>query len=130
MPDSKRFESDEVQGPEREARPDESFPPFDDPANSPGPAGSPVQETAPEPARKPQDPIYIYAGHPEFSQDAAKNAPPPSGLGNSERVDDANEKTRHSEGQNPPGASTQNPDVSREDLETAIDKHTKSAGTQ
>lgn len=36
-----------------------------------------------------------------FSQDAATNKRPPSGMGNSESVDDANEKTRHSDGQNP-----------------------------
>jgi hypothetical protein len=54
MPDSKRFERDPDEGSrptvdnqensalelsESETRPDESFPPFDDPANSPSPAG-------------------------------------------------------------------------------------------
>jgi hypothetical protein len=33
-----------------------------------------------------------------FSQDAAANKMPPSGLGNSESNEDVNEKTRHSEG--------------------------------
>jgi hypothetical protein len=35
-----------------------------------------------------------------FSQDAAANKRPPSGLGNSESKEDVNEKTRHSDGQN------------------------------
>ncbi|MGB3643452.1 MAG: hypothetical protein WBA15_03150 [Mesorhizobium sp.] len=35
-----------------------------------------------------------------FSQDAAANKRPPSGLGNSESKEDVNEKMRHSDGQN------------------------------
>lgn len=45
-----------------------------------------------------------FAGHPDFSQDAAKNDPP-KGIGNSEPVDDVDEKTRHSDGVNPPGST-------------------------
>lgn len=40
-----------------------------------------------------------FAGHPDFSQDAAANKPP-RGTGNSEPVDDADEETRHSNGVN------------------------------
>jgi hypothetical protein len=36
-----------------------------------------------------------------FSQDAATNRRPPGGLGNAEPLDDHNEKTRHSDGQQP-----------------------------
>lgn len=35
-----------------------------------------------------------------FSQDAASNDPP-DGIGNSEPLDDVDEKTRHSDGRNP-----------------------------
>jgi hypothetical protein len=34
-----------------------------------------------------------------FSQDAATNRRPPGGMGNAEQLDDHNEKTRHSDGQ-------------------------------
>jgi hypothetical protein len=37
----------------------------------------------------------------DFSQDAATNRKPKSGVGLTEPVDDANEKTRHYDGQNP-----------------------------
>lgn len=80
---------------------DDSFPPFTDPAFSSKPATPPVYPDAPEIDAPPKD--TQYAGHPEFSQDAAENEPP-DGIGNSEPVDDINEKTRHSEGVNPPDA--------------------------
>ena len=84
--------------PEQEAgrRPAEVFPAFDDPAFSPAPAEPPAEDAAPAPA----DPIY--AGHPEFSQDAAKNRPPPAGMGNSEPVEETNDRTRHSDGRHQP----------------------------
>lgn len=34
----------------------------------------------------------------EFSQDAAKNAKPPLGMGLAERLDETNEKARHADG--------------------------------
>jgi hypothetical protein len=49
-----------------------------------------------------------YAGHPEFAQDAASNKRP-EGIGNSEPVDDNDERTRHSDGMNPPRPSTPQP---------------------
>jgi hypothetical protein len=72
------------------------FPPFDDPAHSPGPAVT-ERPTAPASENPPID--TQYAGHPQFSQDAASNTPP-DGIGNSEPVDDVDEKTRHSDGHN------------------------------
>ena len=94
-PDSKR---DIRKIPEQEGarRPAEVFPAFDDPAFSPAPAEPPAAEVTPAPADT------IYAGHPEFSQDAAKNRPPPKGVGNSEPVEETNDKTRHSEGRRQP----------------------------
>lgn len=50
-------------------------------------ARHPVEKTQPDDTEK-------------FSQDAAANKLPPSRVGNSEPIDDLNEKTRHSEGQN------------------------------
>lgn len=38
----------------------------------------------------------------EFSQKAAENKRPPTGVGNTEQVDDVDEKTRHSDGRQPP----------------------------
>ncbi|MER8835239.1 hypothetical protein [Mesorhizobium sp. M0909] len=40
----------------------------------------------------------------QFSQDAAGNKPPPGGMGLTRPADDFDDKTRHSEGQNPPRA--------------------------
>lgn len=37
----------------------------------------------------------------EVSQEAAENRRPPGGMGNSSRLDDLDEKTRHSDGQKP-----------------------------
>lgn len=100
---------------EDETRPAGSFPPFEDPAYASGAAGEtslnpvragPTQEIEArneEQARlAPKD--TEYAGHPDFSQDAAGNKPP-RGIGNSEPADDFEEKTRHSEGVRPPGQS-------------------------
>ena len=39
--------------------------------------------------------------HDDFSQSAAENRKPKGGVGLTESVDDVNEKTRHSDGQNP-----------------------------
>ena len=80
------------------------LPPFDDPAHSSEPAGSPVQQDAPVLPSPPKD--TEYAGHPDFSQDAAANKPP-KGIGNSEPVDDTDEHTRHSEGVNPKRPASQ-----------------------
>lgn len=89
---------------DRDDKDDTSAPrPSSDPAFSAEPPDSPVQRDAPAYRRPPKD--TEYAGHPEFSQDAAIN-PPPHGIGNSEPVEDAEEKTRHSDGRNPgPAAS-------------------------
>lgn len=102
----------------------ESFPPFDDPASSARPAGSPVTPTSPVSADPPND--TQYAGHPDFSQDAASNTPP-SGIGNEERVDDVNEKTRHSDGQNPASSVTASPDPQKLGAGPAIGEHSKDA---
>lgn len=79
--------------------PPETFPPFNDPAFSSARAEPPPTDPHAMPDPAPEDPIY--AGHPEFSQDAGKNKLPPDGVGNSEPLSDANEKTRHSDGQRP-----------------------------
>jgi hypothetical protein len=76
-----------------------SFPPFDDPAFSSRRAGSPVKQSAPIRPAPPKD--TQYAGHPDFSQDAANNTPP-ADIGNSEEVNDVNEKTHHSDGHDRP----------------------------
>ncbi|WP_315928874.1 hypothetical protein [Mesorhizobium sp. SP-1A] len=60
----------------------------------------------------------------EFSQDAAKNSPPPSGIGNSEHLDDINEKTRLSDGQNPPG-TIPSPGMEKLGAGPAIAEHSK-----
>ena len=82
----------------KEPRQPGKLPPFDDPAHTNKPAASPVQKDAPVSSPPPKD--TEYAGHPEFSQDAAANRPP-EGIGNSEAVHDTDEHTRHSEGVNP-----------------------------
>ncbi len=79
--------------------PAEVFPPFDDPAFSAKPAEPPPVDPTHH-IEPPKD--TEYAGHPDFSQDAATNKRPPEHYGNTEPMDDVNEKTRHSEGQNPP----------------------------
>lgn len=108
---------------EEERRPAEAFPPFDDPAFSAKPAQSPVQPTAPTYDAPPKD--TEYAGHPDFSQDAALDVHP-HGIGNSEPLDDVDEKTRHSDGQNPEGA-TPSPDMEKLGAGSAIAEHSKDA---
>ncbi|WAX94169.1 hypothetical protein N7E70_021190 [Aminobacter sp. NyZ550] len=44
------------------------------------------------------------------SQKAAENRKPADTYGNTEPVDETNEKTRHADGQNPPGTERPNPD--------------------
>jgi hypothetical protein len=97
------------EGPE-ENRPAGYLPALDDPEQDPDAAGETLDNSNPqapdtltrrneEQARKaPRD--TEYAGHPEFSQDAAGNKPPKD-IGNSEPTDDIEAKTRHSEGVNP-----------------------------
>lgn len=84
--------------PADESENSDALPPFTDPASSSKPAGSPVQPDARKYDAPPKD--TEYAGHPEFSQDAAANEPPRQ-FGNSEPVDDVDEQTRHSDGVNP-----------------------------
>ncbi|WP_156465014.1 hypothetical protein [Mesorhizobium sp. Root552] len=93
-------DSDLVTSPtdDEDERPNESFPPFDDPAFSAKPATPAISESTVDPLTMPKD--SIFAGHPDFSQDAGKNKRPP-GLGNSKPSNDVNEKTRHSDGYNP-----------------------------
>src|SRR5690606_4255243 len=67
----------------KEPRQPGELPPYDDPAHSNKPAGSPVQKDAPVSPPPPKD--TEYAGHPDFAQDAAANSPP-DGIGNSESV--------------------------------------------
>lgn len=74
------------------------LPKFTDPAFSNVHASSPPTET-PLRSHAPED--TQYAGHPDFSQDAAANKPP-KGIGNSEAVEDDDEQTRHSDGVEPP----------------------------
>lgn len=83
---------------ESDERSDSSLPPFTDPAFSSEPAGRAVRPDAPFYKEPPKD--TEFAGHPDFSQDAAANKPP-RGMGNSEPVDDVVGKARRSEGLNP-----------------------------
>lgn len=83
--------------------PVETFPPFDDPANSPAPAGYPVKPTAAPPEAPSEDPIY--AGHPDFSQEAACNKPPEGGMGLTRPLDETSKGTRQSDAQGPSVAS-------------------------
>lgn len=103
----------------KERQPDK-FPRYDDPAHSNNPSGSPVQQSAPETPTPPEN--TEYAGHPEFSQDAAANQPP-QGIGNSESSDDIGEKTRHSDGVNPTHPSPQQ----ETGAGPALAKHSKDA---
>lgn len=104
----------------KEPRQPSELPPFDDPAHSNKPAGSPVQKDAPVSPPPPKD--TEYAGHPDFSQDAAANRPP-DGIGNSEPVYDTDEHTRHSEGVNPKHPSSQQTSGAG----PALAKHSKDA---
>lgn len=51
------------------------FPPFNDPAFSPERGSPPETDPAAPAVHPPKD--TQYQGHPDFSQDAAKNDPPP-----------------------------------------------------
>ena len=130
MPDSKRFERDPAEGSrstkEAESQntapkpsenggvPAETFPSFDDPANSPAPAGSPVRPTADPPEAPSEDPIF--AGHPDFSQDAACNRPPKGGMGLTRPLGETSEKTRQSDSQGPSVASP-GEEISKDDVD-------------
>jgi hypothetical protein len=91
-PEPSPFETDKRQ-------PVEEFPRFDDPAASSRPAQPAVSSPAPVSEPPPDD--TRHTGHPDFSQDAALESPPEN-MGNAESVDDVDEQTRHSDGQNPP----------------------------
>jgi hypothetical protein len=128
MADSKRFEVDpshstietELQNnrnhepSENGGVPADTFPPFDDPANSSRPAGSPVQPTAPVYPVPPDD--IEYAGHPDFSQDAASNKPPNDDMGLTRPLGETSEETRQSDAQGPSIASPPE-EISKEDVE-------------
>ena len=98
------------EGPE-ETRPQGYLPAVDDPEENPDAAGETLDEpdrqtTADALAKRNEDQARKaphdteYAGHPDFSQDAAANKPP-RGIGNSEAPDDHEEDTRHSDGVDP-----------------------------
>jgi len=130
MPDSKRFERDPADGSrstvdrleqssslepsEGETGPEESFPPFDDPANSPAPAGPPAQPTARPSTAPSEDPIF--AGHPDFSQDAASNKPPKGGMGLTRPLGETSKGTRQSDAQGPSVASPAE-EISKDDVD-------------
>jgi hypothetical protein len=116
MPDRKRFERGPAEGSrsttekqleqrsapehsEDKAGPQESFPPFDDPANSPAPAGPAAKPTARPSTAPSEDPIF--AGHPDFSQDAASNKPPKDGMGLTRPLGETSEETGQSGAQGP-----------------------------
>lgn len=64
----------------------------------------------------------------EFYQSAAENKQPANGLGLSESVDDANDKTRHSDGVNPPRHPTPSPATEKvSGAGPAIAEHSKDA---
>jgi hypothetical protein len=109
---------------EPDDRPGEAFPPFDDPAHSSKPATPPPTDMATH-RGPPKD--TQYADHPDFSQDAAENKLPSGGIGNSERVDDVNEKTRHSDGQNPSPSAAASPDPQKLGAGPAVAEHSKDA---
>lgn len=90
----------ERDAPGHAGRPDEeypagSLPPFTDPAFSSKPATGAVQPDAPTYTAPPRD--TEFAGHPDFSEDAARNRPP-EGMGLTEGVDEVEGKTGKSEG--------------------------------
>ncbi|MBI1620668.1 hypothetical protein [Aquamicrobium zhengzhouense] len=105
------------EGPE-ETRPAGYLPAIDAPETQPDAAGETLSSAEADNAadalaarnraqaeKAPKD--TQYAGHEEFSQDAAGNKPP-EGIGNSETPEEVESKTRQSEGVNPP-ASQQPP---------------------
>ena len=122
-PDDQSFPDEPLLQPDDDDRAGGPFPAFDDPAHSPGPIVD-KRATAPAPEQPPKD--TQYAGHPQFSQDAASNTPP-DGIGNSEPVDDVDEKTRHSDGQNPATLATTSPDPQKLGAGPAIAEHSKDA---
>jgi len=64
----------------------------------------------------------------EFSQSAAENKKPANGMGLSESVDDVNDKTRHSDGVNPPQHPTPSPATEKvSGAGPAIADHSKDA---
>ncbi|MGO4831969.1 hypothetical protein AB4144_06665 [Rhizobiaceae sp. 2RAB30] len=63
----------------------------------------------------------------EFSQKAAENKKPPLGMGLTERVDETNDKTRHSESQEPRKQPTPSPDSQKFGAGPAIAEHSKDA---
>lgn len=83
--------------PPNEDHPAGALPPFDDPAFSPVPATPAVSSRAKRQEAPPKD--TQYAGHPDFSQDAAKNKPP-KGTGLTESIDEDQRRTGKSEGVN------------------------------
>ncbi|TWG53541.1 hypothetical protein [Aminobacter sp. J44] len=104
------------EGPE-ETRPAGYLPAIDDPDHEPDAAGETnanpdrnslsdavAMRNREQAAKAPED--TQYAGHEDFSQDAAGNKPP-EGFGNSEPADDVDAKTRHSDGVNAEPASQQ-----------------------
>lgn len=74
-----------------------SLPPFTDPAFSSKPATPAVLPDAPDHRLPPKD--TEFAGHPEFSEDAAKNEPS-DGIGLTESMNEGEGKTGKSEGVN------------------------------
>ena len=122
-------ESPRWEGPE-ENRPAGYLPALNDPRQDPDAAGetldNPDQESRDVLARRndkqarkaPRD--TEYAGHPEFSQDAAANKPPKA-IGNSESNSDVDAKTRHSDGVNPAHPSPQQ----KSGAGPALAKHSK-----
>jgi hypothetical protein len=119
--DDQSFPDEPLVQPDDDNRAGGPFPPFDDPAHSPGPDPEPQTPTPEQPSIDTR-----YAGHPHFSQDAASNTPP-EGIGNSEPVDDVDEKTRHSDGQNRATLPTTNPDPQKLGAGPAIAEHSKDA---
>lgn len=86
-------------GPPDAEHPAGSLPPFTDPAFSSKPATPAVLPDAPDYSPPPKD--TEFAGHPEFSQDAAKNEPP-DGMGLTEAMDEGEGSAGKSEGVNVP----------------------------
>lgn len=80
------------------------LPAFNDPAFSSDVPQTPVASATSPSHTPPAD--TEYAGHPEFSQQAAANRPP-ANTGLSEPAEDVEAKTRHSEGVNPKEPSAQ-----------------------
>lgn len=88
--DDKRRRDDQdarrTPGPPDAEHPAGSLPPFTDPAFSSKPATPAVSPDAPDRAPPPKD--TEFAGHPEFSEDAAMNEPPDgAGLSDPDRDD-------------------------------------------